>query len=112
MTFPGVSKAAAAAIASIMERHAEEVEISDYVPAICWAYDSPEPECIPVPCIGAHVRAKIPPHLILNYHGLDVVFDLPGDVLMQHRNSVLDFVDGRFFFREKGLFRLFNPDAD
>jgi hypothetical protein len=109
---PGISKAAATAIAEMLGRFADEVKEKDYLPAVGWAYDSPEPDCVPVPCVGVHRRANVAAHCIVEQHGLSVVFDLPDEVLEKHRDCVLDFVDGRFFFREKGLFRLFDRDAD
>lgn len=105
---PEISRRAARAISLLVKKHAPTD--AAYMPLICWASDSTEPTFVPGPCLALEVASKIPAELVVEVHGIKVVFHMPEAILANYRSSVLDYIEDRFLFVSKGVAEFFDQD--
>jgi hypothetical protein len=99
MTLPSVSKRAVTVIRKLMLELPPDGNPDDHLPSVAWMEDSSdEREIVPAPCLGWHLKEKVPREYIVEAHGLAIAFTLPDEIREKVKDSVLDYVHGNFVF--------------
>jgi hypothetical protein len=95
---PGVSKRAAAIISQLMLEF-PEIREGTHMPSIGWMIDSSdERDVVPAPVLGSSKKTDVPSECIVEAYGLALAFVLPTEIEEKYKDSVFDYVHGRFVF--------------
>ena len=84
-------------IRTTIQRHREETG-TEAVAVMCWLQGGSDPDGpwqdFNFPCLGADERAKLPADAIQDLDGLELVFNVPRDVVAKFDGQLIDFTEG------------------